>query len=220
MTPAPGEQRRSPSHLTRATRSLAIGVLIAFSASACTSAIGHSVASAGTDQPAQHTNPVPNATDAARLQTIAADPLFAGSSVIAPTPMPDNAGYNLQRGQVVTVQMGGDPNGTVSIASAHAELERVRAAGWTVVGVHCTVDPGFSNATLYAVKSMGSFTAALEDSIYPASHTTSAFAPFHSEKAAPWTPGQAVTTTCIDGPNAPTATTEAIDTNIGQHAQV
>jgi hypothetical protein len=145
---------------------------------------------------------------------------LVGSSIIAPTPTADVANFDLKRGHVVVVQMGGDPDGTVSIASAHAELERVRSAGWTVVAVECLVDPTFTGTTLYAVKSMGTFTAAMEDFIAPASHTTSAYAPFHSEHANPWTPNRAVTSTCIDGPDAPTSTTESVDTNIGQDALV
>ena len=195
-------------------------MVLVFSLSGCAAALGHPAATDGAGQTVRQTIPVPNGTDAARLQTIATDPLFAGSSVTAPTPVPGDAGYNLKRGDVVTVQMGGDSNGTVSIAAAHAELERVRAAGWTVVGVQCTVDPSFTGATLYAVKSMGSFTAALEDFMLPASHTTTAYAPFHSENADPWTPNQAMTSSCIDGPATPTSTTEAIDTNIGQNATV
>jgi hypothetical protein len=168
-----------------------------------------------------HQAPLPNAADTARLQTLSTDALFTGSSITPPTPVPEDAGYDLQRGYAVTVQMGsGEAYSTISIADAHAELERVRSAGWTVVAVQCQVDPTFTRATLYAVKSIGSFTAALEDSIVSSSLTRTAYAPFHSEKSNPWTPSHPASSTCIDGPAAPTSTTQAIDTNIGRNTLV
>jgi hypothetical protein len=220
MIVAPSEQRRSRFHLIRNMVPLVVGALVAVSMTGCAPSFAYAPTSENGGSPVQHADPVPNATDASRLQKLSADPLFSGSSTTPPAPVPGGAGYDLKRGHVVTVRMGGDPNGTVPIGSAQAELERVRTSGWTVVAVECTVDPNFTAATIYAVKSMGSFTAALEDFVFPASHTTAAFAPFHSEGADPWKPNKAVTNTCVDGSAAPTSTTEAVDTNIGENALV
>ncbi|MGO4275949.1 hypothetical protein AB4Z22_39945, partial [Paenibacillus sp. TAF58] len=132
------------------------------------------------------------------------------------------ANFNLNRGAAVTVVFGGDPNGSVSLALAHAQLERIRMDGWNVVAVECSVDPNFSYARIYATKAIGSFTAALQDSIGPAVVTMAAYAPFHTEGTDPWIPASntSVARTCIDGPSAPTETTQSVDTNIDLHAQL
>lgn len=69
--------------------------------------------------------------------------------------------------------MGGDAKGAVSIGWAHAELERVRSAGWTVVAVECSVDPIFTNATVYAVKPMDNSLPRWKTSSHPG-HTPQA----------------------------------------------
>ncbi|MFE4467696.1 hypothetical protein ACFRFH_02665 [Leifsonia sp. NPDC056824] len=117
---------------------------------------------------------------------------------------------------------GGDPNGAVPIASAHAQLERIRDDGWKVVAVQCWVDPDFSNATIYATKTIGPFTAALSDEIDSGVITLAAYAPFHTEGSDPWIPDGKTTPahTCIDGPAAPTETSQSVDTKISSQAQL
>jgi hypothetical protein len=94
---------------------------------------------------------------------------------------------------------------SVSLATAHAQLERIQADGWKVVAVECLVDPAFSHATIYAIKRIGSFTTALTEEIAPAVVITAAIEPFHTEGSNPWRPNgkHTVAHTCIDGPGTP-----------------
>lgn len=117
---------------------------------------------------------------------------------------------------------GKTPYATVPIANAHAELAKVRAAGWTVVAVQCLVDPTLTSAQIYAVKDLGGFTASLTESISSSALTTVAYAPYHAEKPNPWFPGAdaAPTATCIDGPAAPKDATESVATDIGEKALI
>ena len=174
--------------------------------------------------PTRHGLEPSNAVDAQRLQLLTTDPLFSGASLNPAKPEADaaTANFNLNRGSAVVVAFGGDPNSAVPIAVAHAQLERLRGDGWNVVAVQCWVDPNFSSATIYATKTIGSFTAALADDIGPTAITLAAYTPFHTEGSDPWTPRgtTTLTRTCIDGPNAPTETSQSVPTNIGLHAQL
>jgi hypothetical protein len=158
------------------------------------------------------------------LRTLADDPLFRGGRQTLAAPAPSgSSGYNVMRGDVATALLTGkEPFEKVSIATARAQLERVRAAGWTIVGVECTVDPDFTSARIYAVKNLGSFTGALMEDVSSSALTTSGFVPYHAEKPNPWTPapGSASANTCIDGPSAPTETTQSLITNISAKAVI
>jgi hypothetical protein len=211
-----------------AFKSALVGVIVATALAGCaaqqSSAQPGHVQPSPTMSPTHHALEPSNAVDAQRLQLLTTDPLFSRASLDSSKPEADaaTANFNLNRGSAVTVVFGGDPNGTVSVALAHAQLERIRADGWNVVAVECSVNPNFSYARIYATKTIASFTAALTDDIGPGVVTLAAIAPFHTEGSDPWIPDGKTTLahTCIDGPGAPTETTQSVDTNITGHAQL
>lgn len=148
--------------------------------------------------------------DDQRLSALASEPLLSGGDAIVGGDPNTSANYTFRRG---SVSVGYGPWGASgghdeeSWVSASTMLTDVRAGGWTVTGVECTVDDqsGFEGASLVALKDLGGFTAALEAEVDSGGSRVSGLVPYHDEPTNPWQPSDEleVGASCLELPEPP-----------------
>ncbi len=149
----------------------------------------------------------PNATDAARLTELAADPLLDGGEAAPAKGVPNtSANWNVRRASVV---LDGEqsPADATTFTVAAAALALARTDGWSVVSVACQAHPAaLDSATIVALKRFDGFTAGVEIEVEESGWSARAYAPFHLEKANPWTPRKAlpVGSSCLESATEPT----------------
>lgn len=192
-----------PSSRSRVPRLLAAMVALAVLCTGC-----------GGPKPAVE----PNAVDDARLEALVAESVLADGTATAAHSPDTSANVTVQRGSVVvaepwpsgaTDEASGDDSSLPdpTWAAAQSMLATLREAGWEPIAVGCDVEQSglLGEATVFATKDLGDFTAAVESRVSVSDSSLAGYAPFHTEDPDPWTPSAAIApgASCLDGEAPP-----------------
>ena len=153
-----------------------------------------------------------NEVDEERLAALVAEPLLAdGAERVGGDPN-TSANVTIARGEVAVVRgPWGSSGGKADDPwqSSLAMLADIRAEGWSVTRIECSVGPSgdFSGASIIALKDLGGFTAALDAVTESGGSYVYGLVPYHTEPANPWQPSEelALGASCLELPEQPVA---------------